>query len=395
MSRLEELIQYHCPDGVEVKQLGNISSINRGIRITKKDLVDNGQYPVISGGVSPLGFYSDYNRDENTITIAQYGTAGYVDWQVNKFWANDVCYSIIPNIEINNRFLYYSLINLQNEIFSLKTNAIPAHLPQDKLSNILISNPPLEVQEEIVRILDKFTELNDVLNSELLARQKQYEFYRNSLLNFEDLDNHLLKGMLQQYCPNGVEYKELSNVLDFRNGKGHEKIVSDNGKYVLVNSKFISSEGAVIKKCNSQLTPLFKDEITMVMSDLPNGKALAKCFYIDKNDYYSLNQRICALKIIDDGSLLSKFAFYILNRNPQLLAYDSGVDQTNLKKSDINEIFIPIPPLEVQEEIVRILNKYESLVNDIEIGLPAEIEARQKQYEYYRNKLLTFKELET
>ena len=130
----------------------------------------------------------------------------------------------------------------------------------------------------------------------------------------------------------------------------------------------------------------------MVMSDLPNGKALAKCYRVEQNNLYTLNQRIGAFRVKDKASINVKFLYYILNRNRQLLRYDNGGDQTNLRKDDILDITVPIPNLERQSEIVSILDKFELMVNDISVGLPAEIEARQKLYEYYRDKLLTFKE---
>lgn len=126
MSKLEELIQQYCPEGVEYYHLNDVATIKRGERVTKAQLVPDGQYPVISGGVKPLGYLNRYNREANTITIAQYGTAGYVDWQQNQFWANDVCYSVFSSKIINNRFLYFVLRHNQQLLYSLKTNAIPA-----------------------------------------------------------------------------------------------------------------------------------------------------------------------------------------------------------------------------------------------------------------------------
>lgn len=126
---------------VEWKKLGDITSIIRGNRVTKSDLTENGQYPVISGGVTPLGYINKYNRDPETITIAQYGSAGYVDYQLEKFWANDVCYSVYPKEGIINKFLYYALKKEQTNIYSLRTNAVPAHLPQKELAGIPIPIP--------------------------------------------------------------------------------------------------------------------------------------------------------------------------------------------------------------------------------------------------------------
>ncbi|MDR2189864.1 MAG: restriction endonuclease subunit S [Candidatus Peribacteria bacterium] len=140
-----------------------------------------------------------------------------------------------------------------------------------------------------------------------------------------------------------VNIFSLKEIIDFKNGAGHEKDIDENGKYIVVNSKFISTEGAVKKFSNKQHCPVLKDDILMVMSDLPNGKALAKCFYVETNDKYTLNQRICSLSIKNKKQVKSKFLFYVLNRNSQLLRYDNKVDQTNLRKDDILNIKIPIP----------------------------------------------------
>ena len=140
--------------------------------------------------------------------------------------------------------------------------------------------------------------------------------------------------------------------------------------------------------------PLYKNDILMVMSDLPNGRALAKCYLVEENDKYTLNQRIGAFTVNRTHLISTKYLYYVLNRNRQLLRYDNGADQTNLRKNDILNISIAIPTIEEQQKITDILDRFDSICNDLSIGLPAEIEARKKQYEYYRDKLLTFKELQ-
>ena len=186
----------------------------------------------------------------------------------------------------------------------------------------------------------------------------------------------------------------LNELVDFRNGKGHEKNIVSEGQYIVVNSKFISTDGQIKKYANEQLCPLYKDDILMVMSDLPNGKALAKCYLVDASEKYTLNQRIGAFTVIRSNLINTKFLYYLLNRNYQLLRYDNGVDQTNLRKDNFLKITIAVPSLKHQMEVVSILDRFDTLCNDLSSGLPAEIEARQKQYEYYRDKLLSFKELE-
>lgn len=137
-----------------------------------------------------MGYFSQCNRKAETITIAQYGTAGYVDWQEKDFWANDVCYSVFPHQEIDNRFLLHVLRARQGEIYSLATDAIPAHLPKHRIEGLPIPIPPLEEQERIVRLLDEFDtltcSLTEGLPREIELRRQQYAYYRDQLLSFDE-----------------------------------------------------------------------------------------------------------------------------------------------------------------------------------------------------------------
>ncbi|WQT40033.1 restriction endonuclease subunit S [Helicobacter pylori] len=189
--RLKTLLQTLAPKGVEFRKLGEVCEIIRGKRVTKKEILDKGKYPVVSGGIGFMGYLNEYNREENTITIAQYGTAGFVNWQNQKFWANDVCFSVIPKETLINRYLYYVLTNMQNYLYSISNrSAIPYSISSNNIMQITIPIPPLEIQQEIVKILDAFTELNTELNTELKARKKQYEYYREKLLAFKPLTPH-------------------------------------------------------------------------------------------------------------------------------------------------------------------------------------------------------------
>src|SRR6185369_3960291 len=130
------------------------------------------------------------------------------------------------------------------------------------------------------------------------------------------------------------EWKDISlrDAIHFENGKAHENEIVENGRFIVVNSKFISSGGTVKKFSNKQISPLFKDDIVMVMSDIPRGQALARCFYVNEDNHYTLNQRICVFRGNDYDN---KFLFYLLDRNRYFLAFDSGVGQTNLRKDEI------------------------------------------------------------
>lgn len=150
-----------------------------------------------------------------------------------------------------------------------------------------------------------------------------------------------------------VELTTLGKSCKFFNGKAHEKSIDENGKYIVVNSKFISSEGKSFKRTNEQMFPLYKGDIVMVMSDVPNGKALAKCFIIDKDDTYSLNQRICCIR---SKEFDTKYLYYHLNRHEHFLAFNNGENQTNLRKDDILACPLIKPSIEEQKRVTEIID---------------------------------------
>ncbi len=153
--------------------------------------------------------------------------------------------------------------------------------------------------------------------------------------------------------PEGWELVQLKDIVKFRNGKGHEQHIDNNGKYIVVNSKFISTNGEIKKYSNENLSPLMKGDITLVMSDIPNGRALAKCFLINEDNRYTLNQRICSLQPKKDNN---KFLCYKLNRNKYFMKFNDGVSQTNLRKNEVLECPIELPPLSEQKKIAEILS---------------------------------------
>jgi type I restriction enzyme, S subunit len=157
-----------------------------------------------------------------------------------------------------------------------------------------------------------------------------------------------------------IELTTLGKSCEFFNGKAHEKDIDVNGKYVVVNSKFISQEGRVVKRTKEQMFPLYKGDIVMVMSDVPNGKALAKCFIIDQDDTYSLNQRICCIR---SKEFDTKYLYYQLNRHEHFLAFNNGENQTNLRKDDILDCPLIKPSLEEQRRMVIELDEAIQKIN--------------------------------
>ncbi len=164
--------------------------------------------------------------------------------------------------------------------------------------------------------------------------------------------------------PADWDVKELRTVTHFENGKAHEGHISDGGEYIVINSKFISSEGGVVKYSTKNFSPANAGDIALVMSDIPNGKALAKCYLVKQDGKFALNQRICSLRA--DG-VDNVFLFYMLNRNNYFLQFDNGVSQTNLRKDDVLSCPLSIPQSrEEQTAVVTALNDIEVLIISLE-----------------------------
>lgn len=185
MSRLKELIERLCPDGVEYKPLGEICNILRGKRLTKTEMISDGIYPVYHGGLEPLGHYDKSNREANTVMIINVGaSAGTVGFCDKAFWSSDGCFCLSHSADVKSKFAYYYLSNNQKDFVSKVRHAGIPTLDAKVIRDYMIPVPPIEVQEEIVRILDRFTDYAASLQAELQARKEQYEYYRNLLLTF-------------------------------------------------------------------------------------------------------------------------------------------------------------------------------------------------------------------
>ncbi len=393
MHKIECLLQTLAPKGVEFRKLGEVCEIIRGKRVTKKEILDKGKYPVVSGGIGFMGYLNEYNREENTITIAQYGTAGFVNWQNQKFWANDVCFSVIPKETLINRYLYYVLTNMQNYLYSISNrSAIPYSISSNNIMQITIPIPPLEIQQEIVKILDAFTELNTELNTELKARKKQYQYYQNMLLDFKDANQShkdakmsaktypkRLKTLLQTLAPKGVEFRKLGEVCDFQKGKSITKKAVTFGKVPVISGG--RQPAYYHNEANRS-----GETIAISSSGVYAGYVSYWDIPVFLADSFSVSPK--------QKTLMPKYLFhYLTTQQDAIHATKSTGGIPHVYSKDLQNFLIPIPPLEIQQEIVKILDQFLALTTDLLAGIPAEIEARKKQYQYYREKLLTFKPL--
>lgn len=187
MSKLQELIQELCPKGVEYKKLADVCKINRGVRVTRGVLQADGFNPVYQNALTPLGYYDKTNRKGFTTFVIGAGAAGQIGFSNVPFWAADDCYTFDEIQGLNDKYIYYFLQTKQSFIDSrVRRSSIP-RISRDVFAKIEIPLPPLPVQDEIVKILDRFAEYAAELQAELQARQEQYEYYRNKLLSFNQI----------------------------------------------------------------------------------------------------------------------------------------------------------------------------------------------------------------
>jgi type I restriction enzyme, S subunit len=384
VNRIEKLIQKLCPAGVSHVPLGEVANLRRGSTITKNQ-TSPGDVPVIAGGQKPAYWHNKSNRDGETIVVAGSGAyAGFVSYWDRPIFVSDA-FTVSPNEEILMiKYVYYFLLSKQSSLHDMKEGSGVPHVYPKDAEKLIIPVPPLRVQQEIILVLERFTELEAELEAKLQAeledRLLQGTVYRNGLLTFDS----------------GIEWCTLEEIAEYANGKAHEKLVNSEGTIPLITARFISRNGEANRYLlpGDVLTSANKGDVALVLSDLPNGRALARSFYIDADNSYAINQRIARLRVKDSNRVDPKFMFYVLDRNPDLMKHDNGVDQTHLSKKQVTELRFPVPQIESQRRIVRLLDSLGTLLNGMYISLPAEIRARRKQYEYYRNKLLTFKELD-
>ncbi|MBW2663454.1 MAG: restriction endonuclease subunit S [Deltaproteobacteria bacterium] len=337
------------PKGWEIKKLGDVLKLEYGKPLDKSKRKSTGLYPVYgANGIKARSDESYY--DKQSIIVGRKGSAGEINLTENNFWPLDVTYFVtFDDKKYDLFFLFYLLSKLA---LPRLAKGVKPGINRNDVYSLTASIPPLPEQKRIVAILDKaFT-----------AIDKAKANAKKNLANAKELFESCLNGIFENPGEDWEE-KKLGEICEFRNGRAHEKIIDDKGQYIVINSKYISTNGAIYKRSNEQLTPLYKNEIVFVMSDVPKGKALAKCFIIDKNDMYTLNQRIGALTL---KKVNTCFFFYQFNRNKYLLSFDNGENQTNLRKNDILKCPLYIPALIEQTRIVAKLDSLSTKTKRLE-----------------------------
>ncbi|GAA7700164.1 restriction endonuclease subunit S [Helicobacter pylori] len=419
MHKIERLLQTLAPKGVEFRRIKDIATFRRGSFpqpytepkwyggdnsmpfIQVIDFADTMQLNEKSKqSISKLAQPKSVFVPKGTIIVTLQGTIGKVAiTQYDAYVDRTIAIFTSYLVNINKKFFAYTLhqkFEIEKEYArgsTLKT------ITKEEFSDFLIPIPPLEIQQEIVKILDAFTELNTELNTELKARKKQYQYYQNMLLDFDNIhSNHQdakeklvqktypkrLKTLLQTLAPKGVEFRKLGEVCESTNKKtlkiSEVSEVKNKGMYPVINS-------------GRDLYGYYHD----FNNDGENITIASRGEYAGFINYF--NEKFFAgglcypYKVKDTNELLTKFLYFYLKTN-EIQIMENLVSRGSipaLNKADIETLTIPIPPLEIQQEIVKILDQFLALTTDLLAGILAEIKARKKQYEYYREKLLSFK----
>jgi type I restriction enzyme, S subunit len=384
VSKIEELIQKLCPDGVEFKELGEVFKISRGRVMSKEYLRDNaGIFPVYSSQTAnngEIGKISTYDYDGEYLTWTTDGAnAGTIFFRDGKFSITNVCGLLkirTKNIEAKYAYFILSLI-LKNYVSSGMGNP---KLMSNVVEKISIPIPPIPVQQKIVNILDKYTQLEAELEEELEARRTQYEYYRNQLLMINN------EGLLK------VECKKLQDVAYYPKSRISATAV-DNNNYVGVENLLQNRQGKTLSSYVPTTGNLIEFQIDDIL--IGNIRPYLKKIWLATN-HGGTNGDVLVIRLNDENKnkIKPSYLYYLLSSD-KFFDYDTqfskGGKMPRGDKSSIMKFSIPIPPLSEQERIVGILDNFDKLVNDNSEGIPAEIEARHKQYEYYRGRLLQFK----
>ena len=389
MTKFEQLIDELCPNGVEYKKLSELLNIQRGVRVVRNQLNDTGEYPVYQNSLTPMGYHTVSNFPANTTFIIGAGAAGEIGYSYVDFWAADDCFCIVCPDEYNSRFLFHYLLSQQKFLLSKVRKASIPRLSRTVIESLKMPFPPLPVQSEIVRILDNFTEitteLTAKLTAELTARKTQYEYYRNELLGEESNRT--------------IAIKTIGEVSTYRRGSfpqpyGNAEWYDGEGAMPFVQVADIGEDMRLVSDTKRKISKIAQPKSVFA----PKGSIIislqGSIGRIAVTQYDAYIDRTVAIFNNISNELLPRYFVYQLQRifaEKEKTARGSTIK--TITKEEFTAFPIAIPSIEEQERIVAILDRFDTLYNDISERLPTEIEARQKQYEYYRDKLLTFKEM--
>lgn len=407
MTNLEILIQELCPDGVEFRTMEEVFEIRNGYTPSKNnpDFWEGGTIPwfrmedirqngrILSDAIqhiTPAAIKGKGLFPANSIIIATTATIGEHALVIADSLANQQFTNLVVRKSLSAcllpKFVFYYMFVI-DEWCKKNVNAGNfASVDMKRFKKLEFPLPPIEVQTEIVRILDKFTSLEAELEAELDCRKRQYEYYRDKLLSFENVGGQ------------EVEWKKMSEVGTFIRGNGlQKKDFTESGvgciHYGQIYTKFNTFTDKTLTYCSEnvarKLTPVHPGDLIIACTSENVEDVCKTVAWLGKEDIVT-GGHACVFSHHENP----KYIAYLLqteNFFQQKKKYARGVKVIDIKVADLQKITLPIPSLEEQHRIVSILNRFESLTTSLQSGLPAEIVARRQQYEHYRDKLLTFK----
>lgn len=318
--------------------------------------LSNGDIPVYGSGGYMLSV-NDFLYDGESACIGRKGTIDKPMFLSGKFWTVDTLFYTYSFKKCLPKFIFFLFQNI-NWLDYNEAGGIPS-LSKTTIGEIETLIPKPEEQQKITDCLTSIDELIKIQNKKFETLQAHKKGLLQNLFPAEGETVPELRFLEFEEDGDWIE-KNLSQLVHYENGKAHEQDIDEQGDYIVVNSKFISTDGEVKKYTNTANLLAKKGDILMVLSDVPNGRAIAKCFFVDKDDTYTVNQRICKLT---SKKAVSLVLYYLINRNPYFLAFDDGAKQTNLRKDDVLNcpLLLPKNPKE-QQKIADCLSSIDELI---------------------------------
>ena len=419
-----------------IMPLKDVAEIERGTRVVRSQLTEAGLYPVFQNALTPMGYNDKANRLGNNTFLICAGAAGQIGYSDVDFWAADDCYTFKCCEKLENRYLFHVLKNNQHRIDAQVRRASIPRISREAVGNIRIPIPPLDVQNRIVNVLDNFekicSDLNIGLPAEIEARQKQYEYYRDKLLTFAENGNTILSRAEQSRAEQsraeqsraeqsraeqsraliklvqyvyGCVWLELGDVIvSLNTGLNPRKFFKLNTEdatnyYITIremkDGKIVPSEKT--DRMNDEARKLCNNRSNLEVGDVlfSGTGTIGETAVIEKEpSNWNIKEGVYVIKP-NQTMIKPMYLRYILMTDfikKEYMKKAAGGTVQSVPMGELKKIRIPVPSLQEQNRIVGMLKQLDDLCNDLTSGLPAEIEARQKQYEYYRDKLLSFKE---
>lgn len=374
MSRIDYLVAQLCPDGVEYKRLGEVAKIKNGRDykgLPEGDIAVYGSGGIMEARVGVSAY------DKPTVLLPRKGSISNVFYVDKPFWNIDTAfYTVIDESQLIPRYFYHVMLAAHVENYSTGSAARPS-LTQSALNKIEIPVPPMEIQQEIVKVLDSFIRLEAELEAELEARRAQYRYYRDQLLSFERerVQWLTLEECCKRICSGGTPSSKNAAYY----GGDVPWIRTQDIDYTVISTPSAYITQAGLESCSAKWIP--ENSVIVAMYGATAAKVAMTSIPV------TTNQACCNL-IANDEIALPRYLFHwIASQYQQLKALGEG-SQNNISASKVRKFLIPVPSLDTQRQIVDVLDRFDALTTSLTDGLPAEIEARRQQYAYYRDRLL-------